>query len=90
MSKLSGLNKKDKIRGFIDKSTNYQSGKNKSKSRVITFTIPDKYLDLMNDIAKKDMFSRSELIRAAIVSFSRLPKEEREQFYTEIYNNINT
>lgn len=41
----------------------------------------------MNDLAKKDMFSRSELIRAAIVSFSRLSKEEREQIYTETYNN---
>ena len=88
MSKLLGLNKQDKIKKFIDKSTNYQSGKNKSKSKVVTFTIPDKYLNLMNDTAKKDMFSRSELIRAAIVNFSRLSKEQREQFYVEIHNDI--
>ena len=87
MSKLSGLKKEDLKRDFVTKSTMYQSGQNISKSKVVTFTSTDKYLDLIKELVKKDRLSKSELIRAAVVSFSRLPKEDREQVYIEIHNN---
>ena len=87
MSKLSGLKKEDLKRDFVSKSVIYQTGKDASKAKTVTFTSTTKYLDLINDLVKKDRLSKSELIRAAIVSFSRLSKEDREQVYIEIHNN---
>ena len=86
MSKLSGLKKEDLKRDFVAKSTMYQNGTPKTKSKMITFTSTDRYIDLIEDLVKRDRLSKSELIRAAVISFSRLSKEDRERVYIEIHN----
>ena len=43
------------------------------------------YVDILNTISKKDRISKSQVVRAAILKFSRLSKNDKEQIYEEIY-----
>ena len=43
------------------------------------------YIDILNIISKKDRLSKSQVVRASILYFSRLAKEDKEGIYEEIY-----
>jgi hypothetical protein len=81
MSKFNDLKKKS----FINKVTNYSEGKQETLSDRVTFTMAKEYVDILNTLSKKDRMSKSQIVRAAILNFSRLPKEDKEQMYEEIY-----
>lgn len=81
MSKFDDLKKKD----FINKVVEYSEGKKKLLTDRVTFTMDKDYVDILNYISKKDRVSKSLVVRAAILMFSRLSKEEKEQTYEEIY-----
>ena len=45
----------------------------------------NEYIDILNNLSKKDRLSKSQVVRAAILNFSRLSKEDKEKIYEEIY-----
>jgi hypothetical protein len=81
MSKFDDLKKKH----FINKVTEYSEGKKSTLTDRLTFTMGKEYVDILNSIAKKDRVSKSCVVRAAILKFSRLSKEDKEEIYDEIY-----
>jgi len=81
MSKFSDLKKNS----FINKVQEYSEGKKKILSERVTFTMEREYIDILNMISKKDRLSKSQIIRASLLYFSRLTKEDKESVYEEIY-----
>jgi len=81
MSKFDDLKKNN----FINKVTEYSEGKTKTVTDRVTFTMDKEYVDILNSIAKKDRISKSQVVRAAILKFSRLSKNDKEEIYEEIY-----
>jgi hypothetical protein len=81
MSKFSDLKKNS----FINKLQEYSEGKKKILSERVTFTMEREYIDILNMISKKDRLSKSQIIRASLLYFSRLTKEDKESVYEEIY-----
>jgi hypothetical protein len=81
MSKFDDLKKNS----FINKVTEYSEGRKKTVTDRVTFTMGKEYVDILNSISKKDRISKSQVVRAAILKFSRLTKNEKEQIYEEIY-----
>lgn len=81
MSKFNDLKKKS----FINKVQEYSEGKKKSLSDRVTFTMEKEYIDILNMISKEDRLSKSQVVRASILYFSRLTKEDKEDIYEEIY-----
>jgi hypothetical protein len=81
MSKFSDLKKSS----FINKAHEYSEGKKKNISERVTFTMEREYIDILNMIAKKDRLSKSQIVRASVLYFSRLTKEDKEGVYEEIY-----
>ena len=81
MSKFNDLKKNS----FINKSHEYSEGKKKNLSERVTFTMEKEYIDILNIVSKKDRISKSQIVRAAVLHFSRLAKEEKERLYEEIY-----
>ena len=81
MSKFNDLKKNS----FINKVTEYAEGKKKHLTDRVTFTMDKEYVDILNSLSKKDRISKSQVVRAAILKFSRLPKEDKDQLYKEIY-----
>jgi len=81
MSKFNDLKKSS----FINKVQEYSEGKRNNLSERVTFTMEKKYIDILNMISKKDRLSKSQIVRASILYFSRLTKEDKEGIYEEIY-----
>lgn len=81
MSKFSDFKKNS----FINKVQEYSEGKKKILSERVTFTMEREYIDILNMISKKDRLSKSQIIRASLLYFSRLTKEDKESVYEEIY-----
>lgn len=81
MSKFNDLKKSS----FINKVQEYSEGKKKTLSERVTFTMEKEYIDILNMISKKDRLSKSQVVRASILYFSRLTKENKESIYEEIY-----
>lgn len=81
MSKFNDLKKNH----FINKVTDYSEGKKKILTDRVTFTMDKDYVDILNALSKKDRMSKSQIVRAAIIKFSRLSKNDKEQIYEEIY-----
>jgi len=81
MSKFSDLKKSN----FVNKVDEYSEGKKKKLSERVTFTMEREYIDILNIIAKKDRLSKSQVIRASVLYFSRLTREDKESVYEEIY-----
>jgi len=81
MSKFNDLKKNS----FINKVNEYSEGQKKKLTDRVTFTMDQEYIDILNTISKKDRISKSQVVRAAIIHFSRLTKELKEQVYEEIY-----
>jgi hypothetical protein len=82
MSKFSDLKKAK----FIDKAVEYSEGKSNNNSERVTFSMTLEYIDILQKLSKKDRLSKSQIVRTALLSFSRLSKEDREKFYEEIYS----
>ena len=85
MSKFSDLGKSK----FINKSVSYSEGKSADSVEKITFSTTREYINILNDLSIKDRLSKSEIIRFALLCFSRMNKQDREQLYEEIYNKKN-
>jgi hypothetical protein len=81
MSKFNDLKKNS----FINKSHEYSEGKKKNLSERVTFTMEKEYIDILNKISRKDRISKSQVVRAAVLHFTRLTKEDKELLYEEIY-----
>lgn len=81
MSKFNDLKKN----AFINKVQEYSEGEKKLLSERVTFSMEKKYIDILNTVAKKDRLSKSQVIRAAILYFSRVNKEDKEVVYEEVY-----
>ena len=81
MSKFDDLKKNN----FINKVAGYSEGKTKTITDRVTFTMGKEYVDILNSISKKDRISKSQVVRAAILKFSRLSKNDKEEIYEEIY-----
>ena len=81
MSKFDDLKKNS----FVNKVTSYSEGKKKNLSDRVTFTMDKEYIDILNTLSKKDRISKSQIVRAAILNFSRLSKNDKEEIYEEIY-----
>ena len=81
MSKFNDLKKNS----FINKVQEYSEGKRKNLSERVTFTMEKEYIDILNLISKKDRLSKSQVVRASILYFSRLTKEDKDGIYEEIY-----
>ena len=81
MSKFSDLKKNN----FINKVVKYSEGKEQNPANRVTFTMNQEYIDILNILSRKDRMSKSQIVRAAILYFSRMPKEEKEIIYEEIY-----
>ena len=89
MSKFSDLKKPKKLE-FIDKASEYSEGKNDSNSERVTFSMTSEYISILQELAKRDRLSKSQIVRSALLSFSRLPKESRELLYDEIFAKQDT
>ncbi|WP_250312134.1 hypothetical protein [Rickettsia endosymbiont of Oedothorax gibbosus] len=89
MSKLLGLKKEDIKTQFIENVNKYQNGinNNKSKSKHITLSMNDKYIELIRSLSKQDRLTKSGIIRAALISFAKLSKSDREKIYDENYED---
>ena len=81
MSKFDDLKKNN----FINKVKEYSEGKTKTITDRVTFTMDKEYVDILNNISKKDRMSKSQVVRAAILKFSRLSKNDKDEIYEEIY-----
>jgi hypothetical protein len=81
MSKFDDLKKKN----FVNKVTQYSQGKKNNVTCRVTFTMDNEYIDILNNLSKKDRLSKSQVVRASILKFSRLSKEDKEKIYEEIY-----
>lgn len=81
MSKFNDLEKNS----FINKVHEYSEGKKKNLTERVTFTMEKEYIDILNMLSKKDRLSKSQVVRASILYFSRLTKEDKEGIYEEIY-----
>ncbi|MGI4775429.1 MAG: ribbon-helix-helix protein, CopG family [Janthinobacterium lividum] len=82
MSKFSDLKKAK----FIDKVSEYSEGKSSSNTERVTFSMTSEYINILQQISKKDRLSKSQVIRTALLNFAKLSKEDREKFYDEIYS----
>ena len=89
MSKFSGLKKSDKI-SFIEQADVYSEAKGIKKGEKVTFTMNSEYINLLNELSKKDRLSKSGIIRVSLVKFSQLSKKERENSYEEVIANNTT
>lgn len=87
MSKLLGLKKEDIKTQFIENVNKYQNGINNNKSKHITLSMNDKYIELIRSLSKQDRLTKSGVIRAALISFAKLSKSDREKIYDENYED---
>lgn len=81
MSKFNDLKKNS----FINKVTEYAEGKELKPANRVTFTMSQEYIDILNALSRKDRMSKSQIVRASVLYFSRMPKEEKDIIYAEIY-----
>ena len=82
MSRFDDLKRKKQ---FINKSIEYSEGIREEKAKRITLSMTKEYISLLDNMAKKERLSKSQIVRASLLGFSTLSKQEKENVYSKIF-----
>jgi hypothetical protein len=83
MSKFDDLKKKQ----FVNKVEEYSEGIKASPAKRITLSMTHDYISLLNKLSQQERLAKSLIVRAALLKFSTLDKEEKESVYNDIFAN---